>query len=149
MRLQDDMKQFLTRTFCLFMALQVLLSSTGFATTEHWCALKGKKTFLFVKPKKCCQVAQNQATDSSKPAVKRSKCCSEQVVFHKINTNAAQGSAVDFKVYAPVWAIFPVPVFGAYPATIHSVSLRVLHYFNTAPPLAGRQRLLFLQTFLI
>lgn len=149
MRFQANMKSFLTRTFCLFMALQVLVASTGFATTEHWCAVKGKKTFLFTKPKSCCPFVQKQVSASSKPAIKRGKCCTNQLVFHKINTNAAQGSTVDWKVFTPVWAVLPVPTFGL-PLTIAAVaSFFVLHYYNPSPPLTGQQRLLFLQILLI
>ena len=131
------------------MALQVLISSTGFATIEHWCAIKGKKTFLFTKPKTCCEIAKKQATTSPKATIKRTKCCEDQTVFHKLNANASQGNAVHAEFSAPVLAVvlFVIPSFGFENDT--SVSFQFPSYHNSAPPLSGRERLAFLQSFLI
>lgn len=145
----SNMKLFLNRSFCLFMALQVLISSTGFATTEHWCAVKGKKTFLFTKPKTCCEVAKKQVATSSETSIKRTKCCEEQTVFHKLNANASQGNALHAEFSIPILNLFPVVLPSFSFENTCAVSLPFPHQHNPAPPLSGRQRLVFLQSFLI
>ena len=146
---KNQMKQFFTRSVCFLMALQVLISSTGFATTEHWCAVRGKKTFLFTKPKPCCNVSEKQAHQTSKPTLKRGKCCKDQTVFHKLNANAStlKVSQFDFQAPAAEFFLAKSPVFIA---NVVVLSPRLLaHYFNPAPPATGRQILTRIQCFLI
>ncbi len=143
------MKQFFTRSICLLMALQVLLSSTGFATTEHWCAVKGKKTFLFAKPKPCCKVLDKQCSQSSKSTIKRAKCCKDQTVFHKLNANASTGKATHFDFQAPVTGLFSVTFSTPFPHFAVFSPRLWAHYANPAPPATGRQILTRIQCFLI
>jgi hypothetical protein len=52
------MKLFFSRIFCLFLALQVLLSSAGFAMNEHYCKIKGEKVWSLSKVLGCCSVKE-------------------------------------------------------------------------------------------
>ena len=143
------MKQFFIRSVCFLMALQVLISSTGFAATEHWCVVKGKKTYLFVKPKPCCDVSEKQAHQTFEPTFKRAKCCKDQTVFYKLFANASTLKVNQFDFPVPVADLFTVR-FPAFFPHLAPLSPRLLaHYSNPAPPATGRQILTRIQCFLI
>ena len=129
------MNKTLTRIFCLLMAFQVLFASTGFAMYEHFCKIKGSKTYSISAPKKsCCSVKKSSSEQSKKLILKRAKCCSDHVSLHKISPIAW--------VYTPTFAY-------SYTHTSENISFNTLHYSNSAPPLSGRDRLVFIQSFLI
>jgi hypothetical protein len=138
------------RIFCLFMAFQVLFASTGFAMYEHYCKISGKKTYLFAQPKKsCCKINAKAESQTAKHVLKKAKCCSDQIAHYKITTNASNGIGIDFKVPVLAWIHECVASFCPASWIAQPVVFSVRHYYNTAPPLAGRQRLVFIQSFLI
>lgn len=143
------MKTSLTRIFCLFMAFQVLLASTGFSMYEHFCKIKGAKTYSLSTPKKsCCSVKKVISEQKRNAVLKRAKCCSDQVNYYKIITNASQSLKIDVQVPAFAWIALPIFDYSFTPTSeIHSFN--TLHYSNTAPPISGRYRLIFIQSFLI
>ena len=143
------MKPVLTRIFCFFMAMQVLFVSTGFAVIEHLCKVKGKETFLFSSPKKCCAKKFQTHQSTQKSITKRKACCQEHTTFYKVNTNAFQGKGVDLSAPAFTWISdsFTAPTQNVW--ATESVSFKVPHYYNTAPPLSGRSLVVFVQSFLI
>jgi hypothetical protein len=143
------MKTFLLRIFCLFMAFQVLFASTGFAMYEHFCKIKGAKTYSLTVPKKsCCSVKKANKSDEKQTVLKRAKCCSDQVTYHKISPNASQGHKIDFQ--KPSLAYVPVSVCAfTYTQTNETVSENNLLYSNSSPPLSGRDIIIFVQSFLI
>ncbi len=143
------MIQRLKRIFCFFMAIQMLLASTGFAMTEHFCKLRGKKTYIFSKPKTCCFDKMKVVKNPSKSQIKRSKCCQDAFTYNKISVNASQGYTLEFNPQPLVWIVNQVVLFGLNPRITDPVSFNVTHYYSPAPPLSGRDRLLFLQYFLI
>lgn len=143
------MNKTLTRIFCLFMAFQVLFASTGFAMYEHFCKIKGLTTYSLSTPKKSCCSVKKQSTENLKKSIlKRAKCCSDQVSLYKISPNASQSSKIDFKNPSLVWLNTPVFIY-LYTDTSENISFNTLHYSNAAPPLSGRNRLIFIQSFLI
>lgn len=143
------MNKTLTRIFCLFMAFQVLFASTGFAMYEHFCKIKGSTTYSLSTPKKSCCSLRKQATENSKKLIlKRAKCCSDQVSLYKISPNASQGVKIDFKNPSLAWVNTSVSTI-SYADTSENISFNTLHYSNAAPPLSGRDRLVFIQSFLI
>ena len=143
------MNKTLTRIFCLFMAFQVLFASTGFAMYEHFCKIKGAKTYSLSAPKKsCCSVKKSSSEQSKKLVLKRAKCCSDQVSHYKISPNASQSIKIDFKTPSFAWVYTPVFTY-AYTHTSEKISFNTLHYSNSAPPLSGKDRLIFIQSFLI
>jgi hypothetical protein len=143
------MKKTLTRIFCFLMAFQMLFASTGFAMYEHFCKIKGSKTYSLSAPKKtCCSVRKENKSSSTQTVLKRAKCCSDQVTHHKISPNASQGHKIDFQTPTLAWVSTPVFTYN-YTRTSINISFNTLHYSNTAPPLSGRERLVFIQSFLI
>jgi hypothetical protein len=143
------MNKILTRILCLFMAFQVLFASTGFAIYEHFCKIKGSTTYSLSTPKKsCCSVKNSSSEQSKKPILKRAKCCSDQVSLYKISPNASQSIKIDFKTPSLAWVYTPVFSY-SYAYTSENLSFNTLHYSNSAPPISGRDRLVFIQSFLI
>jgi hypothetical protein len=143
------MKNQLTRIFCLLMAFQVLFASTGFAMYEHFCKIKGSTTYsLTISKKTCCSVKKANNEHSKKTVLKRAKCCSDHVAHYKITPNASQNLKGDFKIPSFAWISTPMFTY-AYTRTSVNTSFNTLHYSNNAPSLAGRDRLIFIQSFLI
>lgn len=146
------MKQIIKRTFCLYLAIQVLFASTGFAMYEHWCLMKGTKTVSFVHEEKCQKVSHKASHKKSGcgDSFKRSKCCSDKVSYYKIQTPSADGSSVHFiSQHLDLVSIFN-PIYSSSTAWINqTVSFRLPHFYSPAPPLYGRSMLIFVQSFLI
>jgi hypothetical protein len=143
------MNKILTRIFCLFMAFQVLFASTGFAIYEHFCKIKGSTTYSLSTPKKsCCSVKKPSTENAKKSILKRAKCCSDQVSLYKISPNASQSVKIDFKT--PSLAYLPASACAfTYTQVSETISENNLLYSNSLPPLSGRDRIIFVQSFLI
>jgi len=149
MYLCNEMNFFLTRIFCLFMVFQVLFASTGFSMYEHFCKIKGAKTYSLSTPKKsCCSVKNANSEQTKKTVLKRAKCCSDQVNHYKINTNASQNLKIDVQIPTLAWTASPIFDY-SFTSNSETLSFNTLHYSNTAPPISGRDRLVFIQSFLI
>jgi hypothetical protein len=145
----NQMKIFLVRIFCLFMAFQVLFASTGFAMYEHFCKIKGVKTYSLSAPKKsCCSVKKDIKSNEKQAVLKRAKCCSDQITHHKISPNASQGHKIDFQSPSFVYVRTPVCVFAYTQAGEKNTESNLL-YSNLSPPLSGRDILVRIQSFLI
>ena len=143
------MKSSLTRIFCLLMAMQVLITSTGFSMIEHYCKIKGKQTFLFTKPPKCCANKIKHESPVKVPVIKKKKCCDEHTTFLKITPAASQGHQVEHGFQQHDWITIPSSIsFNSTWAT-EVVSFQVSHYYSPAPPRSGRNLLVFIQLFLI
>jgi hypothetical protein len=143
------MKTLLLRIFCLFMAFQVLFASTGFAMYEHFCKIKGAKTYSLSAPKKtCCSLKKANNSEQKQPVLKRAKCCSDQITYHKISPNASQGHKIDFQKLSPAYILASVCAF-TYTQTSETISENNLLYSNSSPPLSGRDIIIFVQSFLI
>jgi hypothetical protein len=146
------MNKSLTRILCLFMAFQVLFASTGFSMYEHFCKIKGAKTYSLTVPKKsCCSVKSLRAslkTTSKLPSIKRSKCCSDHVTHYKINPNSLKGKQIDFKSPVLVFEANLTPTYD-YRQADTNIAYLSLPYTSNAPPISGRERLIFIQSFLI
>ncbi|MDR6563830.1 MULTISPECIES: HYC_CC_PP family protein [unclassified Arcicella] len=143
------MKTRLTRIFCLLMAMQVLFMSTGFSMIEHYCKIKGKQTFIFTKPPQCCANKIQHKKQSSTSVIKKKKCCEEHKTFLKITTNASHGHDVAQGFAHHDWIdITPKISFISIWAS-EAVSFQIPHRYSPAPPLSGRNLLVFIQSFLI
>lgn len=143
------MKSRFTRIFCLLMAMQVLFMSTGFTMIEHYCKIKGKQTFIFSSPPNCCFNKIKHEKKSSNPLFKRAKCCHEQTTFLKINLNASQGHEIAQEFQAHNWIAIAPQIFVFSTWVSEAVSFQVPHFYSPAPPLSGRNLLIFIQSFLI
>jgi hypothetical protein len=146
------MKQFIRRTFCLYLAIQVLFASTGFAMYEHWCLMKGTKTISFIHQEKCQKISHKVSNSRSacENSIKRSKCCSDKISYYKVQTPSADSGSVHFisQHFDLNYIFTPTYLFSS--AWINQVvSFRLPHYYSAAPPLYGRSMLVFIQSFLI
>ena len=138
-----------TRIFCLFMAFQVLFASTGFAMYEHFCKIDGSTTYSFSTPKKSCCSAEKQSTENQRSSnLKGAKCCSDQITYHKIVSDASQRHKIDFKTPSLAYtsALFCASI---HTQTSETISENTLLYSNSLPPLSGRDIIIFVQSFLI
>ena len=147
------MKEFFKRTLCLFMALNVLISSTGFAFVEHICQFKKAKSFSFTKSKACCSekpIAECHSQKSkSKASFSRSKCCSEKTDFKKIIPQSANEAKLELKARLVVWQNIIDFNFNFNSFIVESFAFLTSHFSCTAPPLAGKTMLIFFQIFRI
>ena len=130
------------------MAFQVLFASMGFTVIEHLCKVKGKQTFVVSTPK-CCLESKNATESPSKKHFKKTKCCQEHTSVYKINTDSPIGSSVEIGVPSSVWVNQSYFHFSLNAWETASVSFRIPHFYDTAPPFAGRSLLILIQTFLI
>ena len=94
------MKNKLHQSITLFMALLVLLSSTGFGFIEHQCLMRGKSMQFVSKSKtaektvsSCC--AKSKALKESKGTFfKKTDCCKESQKFEKVDAVSLQSSTL-------------------------------------------------------
>lgn len=131
------------------MAMQVLFMSMGFSMIEHYCKLKGKQTFIFSSPPKCCVNKAKHEKKLNNSLLKRTKCCNEQTTILKINPNASQGHEIAQEFQTHNWIVFTPQVLFFSVWVSAAVSVQVPHFHNPAPPLSGRSLLIFIQSFLI
>ncbi len=75
---------FSKRFIACWLAIQVLLMSTGFAVTEHFCKIRGEKTYSFVGTSSCCKEKVNSVAKAPQPTIKRASCCKNQVIYAKV-----------------------------------------------------------------
>jgi hypothetical protein len=152
MYLCNEMNKSLTRILCLFMAFQVLFASTGFSMYEHFCKIKGAKTYSLSIPKKsCCSIKSPRTalkSTSKSSSIKRSKCCSDHVTHYKINPNSLKGKQIDFKSPVLVFEANLTPTYD-YTQADTNIAYLSLPYTSNAPPIAGRERIILIQSFLI
>jgi hypothetical protein len=141
------------RLFSLFMAAVVLTTSTGFGLIERSCLMRGQKTYSFTKRElpQSCTKTDAKAPVSPQPTVKKDKCCDDRDVYKNVSftellaQKAAQGAkAVANAAVAVVeWAASGLV------AAVLSLVQQSAETSLTAVPLAGRNLLVFVQSFLI
>ncbi|MBA4853433.1 HYC_CC_PP family protein [Emticicia sp. BO119] len=143
------MKKRLTQIFCLLMAFQVLFASMGFTVIEHLCKVKGKKTFIVSTPKKCCSDKKRATSSLKLQHFKKTKCCEEHTTVHKVITDSSNGYNPELQTPAFFWLDKPVSNFTLSSWENESVSFRIPHFYDAAPPLSGKNLLIRIRTFLI
>lgn len=144
------MKLFLSRIFCLFLALQVLLSSAGFAMNEHYCKIKGEKVWSLSKALSCCSVKDKQQFQTKTPSFKKTKCCNDKVFHAKVTTESNQNTYTDSVDYASlVWECQMPPMWAFRNEVLPVETASILYYHSPAPPPSGRDILIKIQSFLI
>lgn len=98
---QQEMKNRLHKSLTVFMAMLVLLSSTGFGFMEHDCMMRGKSVKFvsetkadFCKKKvvsSCC--AKSKALKESKGTFfKKTDCCKDSQKFEKVDVLSSQST---------------------------------------------------------
>lgn len=110
------MKQGLKRSITLFMAVLVLLSSTGFAFIEHQCMMRGK-SMQFLSEKKsdsckakvvssCCAKSKAAKTQAGS-FFKKTDCCKENQKFEKVDVVSSQTALLVKLLKAQTGDLFP------------------------------------------
>jgi hypothetical protein len=154
------MKNSLHRFVTILMAFLVLLSSTGFAFTEHQCMMRGKSV-QFVSDKKsesckpkvvssCC--AKSKALKEGKGTFfKKTDCCKENQKFEKMDvlSSHTQLLAKWFKAFygGIFWKVYSYAFLQSewiFPDQEESVP-----HNSFSSLLYGRSMLCFIQSFLI
>ena len=144
------MKLFFSRIFCLFLALQVLLSSAGFAMNEHYCKIKGEKVSSLSKILDCCSVKEKKQFQTKTPAYKKSKCCNDKVFHAKVTTESNQNTYTESVDHASLVWECQMPAMWVFRNEVLPVeTASTLYYHSPAPPLTGRDILVKNQSFLI
>jgi hypothetical protein len=154
------MKNKLHQSLTIFMAILVLLSSTGFAFIEHECMMRGKSVQFLVEKKadsenkkavsSCCAKSKVQK-ESKGTFFKKTDCCKENQKFEKLDVpsqasskhakfikilaNGILWSATSFIFLQAEWSV---------PDSVHSSDI-----ISFSSLLHGRSMLSFVQSFLI
>ncbi|KAB7726459.1 hypothetical protein F5984_24375 [Rudanella paleaurantiibacter] len=142
-----------TRIVCCWLALLVLLTSTGFGMVEHWCQMRGHSKSLLTVAKVCpkpCQSEDGSTTTPSGPVVKKQACCKTTLSYEHLDVSSF---VADYHpLPAPVTAEF-IPN-----SAFHFLLAALLVVPNAEPPLpaaetplhrTGRFRQISLCTWLI
>lgn len=80
-----------TRFCCSWLAVLVLLTSTGFGTVEHWCQMRGHTKTLLVLKKECpksCQSDEPSVPVSSGPILKKLPCCKTTLTYEHLDVSS-------------------------------------------------------------
>jgi hypothetical protein len=88
------MKKAFSRIFNVFLAVVVLLSSTGFGLVEHSCTVKGKQTSLHKSKNACCANNPHQQQNQQKSTIKKAKCCSEREKYENVDYSSSASQIV-------------------------------------------------------
>ena len=152
------MKNKLHQTLTIFMAMLVLLSSTGFGFIEHECMMRGKSV-QFVGEKKsdfkktvssCCAKSKAQQ-EAGKSFLKKTDCCKESAKFEKVDVVSAYSHILAnfLKIIAGgvLWSVKSF-VFIISEWTLPS-SVRSSDILSFSSLFHGRSMLSFVQSFLI
>ncbi len=131
------------------MAFQVLFASMGFTVIEHLCKVKGRQTFVVSTPKECCSDKKEAINALNLQHFKKTKCCEEHTAVHKVITDSSSRYNPELQAPAFFWLDKPVSNFIINSWETESVSFRIPHFYDTAPPIAGKNLLIRIQTFLI
>ncbi|WP_428660821.1 HYC_CC_PP family protein [Runella sp.] len=144
------MPYFVKQSVCLFLAIEVLFASTGFAMHEHWCVSMDIKTVSLLHKQGCQKETENFKSTENETSFKRSKCCLDKVTFYKIQTPSSDLGSPRCLSQFLEGVYFFTPVYFPSTGWFHRVvSSNVSRFYSSAPPLHGRSMLIFIQSFLI
>lgn len=144
------MKKAFFRIFNVFMAVIVLLSSTGFGLVEHSCTVKGKQTSLHKSTDGCCANPKHQQNAPQQNTIKKAKCCSEEAKYENINYASSTSQIVaKFTQKSVDWLKSTVISFirtivENILSLVSPPSQSTIHSFSS-----GREIIVFVQSFLI
>lgn len=94
------------------MALQLLLTSTGFAFYEHTCNMTFSKKVSLEPQEACCDLQAVEAeTPSHIPQFKQASCCESHLNYQKVDTQTDNGIQFLKGLHAPAFLPLEVPSF--------------------------------------
>ncbi|HEV7379454.1 MAG TPA: hypothetical protein VGN64_06655 [Dyadobacter sp.] len=153
------MNKKIRQSLTVFMALLVLLSSTGFGFIEHECMMRGKSLQLLTEKKantgnkkvsSCC--AKSKAPKEAKGTFfKKTDCCKESQKFEKLDV-PSQTSQIQAKFIKNLFAgiTWSATSFVFQQAEWTSPSIQsASDLISFSSRLHGRSMLSFIQSFLI
>ncbi len=86
----------ITRLTCYFMAMLLLLSSTGFVLVEHLCQMGGKSQSLWVGKetckKSCSSLSPKSQPSTFGPSFEKQPCCKETSSLSRLEVETIVGS---------------------------------------------------------
>lgn len=145
------MKKLLYKTFNVFLAVVVLISSTGFGLVEHSCTVKGKTTSLHKSNSFCCANHSSKAPiNQNQPQLKKAPCCSEDQKYENVeySSSVSQLAAKFVQKTADTIKAFVYDFVVKVLETIYGNSEQA-RVDSQKPPLKGQDILILNQSFLI
>ncbi len=144
---------FHTRLICCWLAILVLLSSTGFGMVEHWCLMRGHTKTMLAVQKSCaepCQATALMAPMSGEPTVKKAACCKTSLSYEHLDVSSYVADYHPLPTLQPAEFI-PNPQFRLLLAALLPVDTTApaLPVADDPLPKSGRFRLISLCTWLI
>ena len=90
------MKKAIFRIFNVFLAVIVLLSSSGFGLVEHSCTMRGKQTSFHKKGDLCCGIKTNKQVPLNKQqaTLKKTQCCSDDEKYENVEYSSSVSQLV-------------------------------------------------------
>jgi hypothetical protein len=144
------MKIFMLKAFHIFMAIVVIVSSTGFGLVEHSCTLKGKSTAFHKSATGCCAKHAPKSPVKNQAQVKKTACCSENEKYENIEYSSS-ASQIIAKFIQKTFDTFQSFVNDFITAIFKTLTKSRLT-FNNHPPshaYSGQEIRIFQQSFLI
>lgn len=141
------------RLLCMWLALSVLMGSSGFVVVDHWCLMSGKKVETRLMPKECliaCRLDASCPQGKSASTVHKTPCCKEVAHYEHLKTE--QGSSV--QSFSSVPLVDNLPDFAGFTQLLSILlpsgwSSPKRHFADDPLTRSGRSRLISLCTWLI
>ncbi len=142
------------RLICCWLAVVVLVSSTGFGVIDHWCAMQGRtQTRLLTSQESCakhCPAGMVTESSAGRSGIQATPCCQESLRHAHVDVSR---TAVDEGVQTPSPTLTWLPSvhFFRLLAALFPAELASCHNPLADDPLfsSGRSRLILLCTWLI
>jgi hypothetical protein len=146
----------LLRCLHLFIALNLLISSTGLNVYEHLCRMKGNSISIFAKADGCCSKKKNKTScapvATTQQGLKKKSCCEERSHYIK---SALQGtssfSQASHSPTLPILDVVPqaIPLlFASFTPSFAPFSPKIIRFWLYTPPRPKRDICVLVQTFL-
>ena len=146
----------LLRCLHLFIALNLLISSTGLNVYEHLCRMKGNTVSIFAQPDGCCSKKKTKSlcatATTTQQGFKKKACCEDRSHYIK---SAIQGSnSFSYSSHSPTLppldvvpqAIDWLPI--AFTLSFAPFCPKIIRFWLYTPPLPKRDICVLVQTFL-
>ncbi len=146
----------LLRCLHLFIALNLLISSTGLNVYEHFCRMKGNSVSIFAKPSGCCSKKNNNAPCTTTPTTtqqgfKKKPCCEERSHYIKSTIQGSNSfSNTSHSPTPPILDVVPQAMCDlhlAFTSSFAPFCPKILRFWLYTPPLPKRDICVLVQTF--
>ncbi len=144
----------LLRCLHLFIALNLLISSTGLNVYEHLCRMKGNSLSLFAKTNGCCSKKKNKTycatTTTTQQGFNKKPCCEERSHYIKSTIQGTSASSDTASPTLPILDVVPqamcrLPL--AFTSSFVPFSPKTIRFWLYTPPLPKQDICVLVQTF--